>query len=125
MSNPVEKVETAETPESETDFSQIRQMLLISFASALITLIVYVLWFEPIKTMRQNQLQIQTQQTAIAELQDTVKVSREQLNQQMQLYIDENYGDISERDENIAKLQIYFKQQDARLSNIEEALSKF
>lgn len=125
MSNPVEKVETAETPESETDFSQIRQMLLISFASALITLIVYVLWFEPIKTMRQNQLQIQTQQAAIAELQDTVKVSREQLNQQMQLYIDENYGDISERDENIAKLQIYFKQQDARLSNIEEALSKF
>ena len=125
MSNPVEKVETAETPESETDFSQIRQMLLISFASALITLIVYVLWFEPIKTMRQNQLQIQTQQAAIAELQDTVKVSREQLNQQMQLYIDENYGDISERDENIAKLQIYFKQQDARLTNIEEALSKF
>ena len=65
------------------------------------------------------------QQQQLAEIKESVQVSREELTKQMQLYIDENYGDISERDENIAKLLVYFKQQDARLSNIEEALAQF
>ena len=125
MSNPVEKVEKEEKVKEDGNFAEIRQTLLISFGSALITLIVYVLWFEPLKTMRQNQLQIEAQRVELAELKETVKVSRAELAKQLEQYIEDNYGDTSERDESIAKLEIYFKQQDARLSNIEEALSKF
>lgn len=125
MSNPVEKIENPEKDKDENNFSDIRMMLLISFGSALITLIIYVLWFEPLKTMRHNQVQIEQQREQLAELQETVKVSREELAKQLEQYIEDNYGDTSERDESIAKLEIYFKQQDARLSNIEEALSKF
>ena len=105
--------------------TSIRQTVLISVASSMITLLVYVFLFQPLHMIQDNQAQLETQKEALAELKQSVKISREELTLQMQDYINENYGDISERDENIAKLMIYFKQQDARLSNIEEALSKF
>lgn len=117
---------TEETPtEAETSSSSLRQTILISLACSLLTVLAYALVFQPIQLIEQNKQQIELQQQQLAEIKESVQVSREALTNQMQLYIDENYGDISERDENIAKLLVYFKQQDARLSNIEEALAQF
>ena len=113
------------TTQSETGSSSLRQTILISLACSLITVLAYALLFQPIQQIQQHQQQLEMQQQQLAEIKESVQVSREELTKQMQQYIDENYGDISERDENIAKLLVYFKQQDARLSNIEEALAQF
>ena len=105
--------------------SNLRQTILVSLASSLLTVLAYALLFQPIQMIQQNRQQLEITEQQLTEIKESVQVSREELTKQMQDYIDENYGDISERDENIAKLLIYFKQQDARLSNIEEALAKF
>ena len=105
--------------------SNLRQTILVSLASSLLTVLAYALLFQPIQMIQQNRQQLEITEQQLTEIKESVQVSREELTKQMQDYIDENYGDISERDENIAKLMIYFKQQDARLSNIEEALAKF
>jgi hypothetical protein len=121
-------MDNQQQPENRAEkkgFNQVRQMLLISFGSAFITLLLYVLIFEPLKDIQNNKLRLLNQQAQIESIRESIQVSRQELEAQMQLYIEENYGDVSERDENIAKLMIYFKQQDARLSNIEEALAKF
>ncbi len=105
--------------------SNLRQTILVSLASSMLTVLAYALLFQPLHLIQENKSQLELTEQQLTEIKESVKVSREELTRQMQAYIDENYGDISERDENIAKLMIYFKQQDARLSNIEEALAKF
>ena len=111
--------------QSQNDSSNLRQTILVSLACSMLTVLAYALLFQPIQMIEQNKQQLEITEQQLSEIKESVKVSREELTKQMQDYIDENYGDISERDENIAKLMIYFKQQDARLSNIEEALAKF
>lgn len=77
------------------------------------------------KDINANQLALKQYNGQIEEIKKSVNVSRVELEKQVRDYIDTNYGVLSERDEKVDKLVIYFKQQDARLSNIEKALSKF
>lgn len=102
-----------------------QQTVLISVVCSLLTILAYALLFQPLQAIQANKTEITLQKEQLTEVQESLKVSREELTKQMQGYINENYGDISKRDENIAKLIIYFKQHEARLSNIEEALAKF
>ena len=116
---------TEDKKEQNDNGSNVRQSLLISFGTALLTLVLYNLLFQPLANINKHQVQLSQHKQQLEEIKETIKVSRAELEKQVKLYIDENYGELSERDEKIAKLEIYFKQQDARLSNIEEALSKF
>jgi len=103
----------------------IQTSLLTSFITVALSLIIFVFGFQPLANIDQNKQNIEDVQLQLDELKAIVTVSREQLELQVRDYIDKNYGELSERDEKVDKLIIYFRQQDARLSNIEEALSKF
>jgi len=94
--------------------------LITSLVTVIISMIIFAFWFNnaPMNSIQQNKLSIE-------EIRKSITISREELELQVRTYIDKNYGELSERDENVDKLIIYFKQQDARLLNIEKALSKF
>ena len=77
------------------------------------------------KDITANQLALEQYNNQITEIKQSLNVSRVELEKQVKDYIDTNYGVLSERDEKVDKLVIYFRQQDARLSNIEKALSEF
>ena len=98
---------------------------LVSISCSLLTLLVYVLLFQPQQAIEANQKSLVIQAAHLDAIEAELKISRAELSAEMIRFIEQNYGDISERDENIEKLLIYFKQQDARLSNIEEALAQF
>ncbi len=106
-----------------------KSTILTSVISSLITVIliflVLLIGFQPIQQMNQNSSNITSTQKDIVAIKDSIKISREELEIQVKDYINDNYGELSERDEKVDKLLIYFRQQDSRLSNIEKALSKF
>ena len=101
------------------------QTFLVAIACSMLTLLTYILVFQPQQAIKANQEKLVIQAAHLNAIEEQIKISREELSAEMTRFIDENYGDISERDEKIEKLLIYFKQQDARLSNIEEALAQF
>ncbi len=94
--------------------------LITSLVTVLLVLSVFFFWFQA--KIDEN---IQQERQEIAAIKESITVSRQELEIQVRDYINKNYGELSERDEKVDKLVIYFRQQDARLSNIEKALSKF
>ncbi|MDH4318914.1 MAG: hypothetical protein OEV64_11025 [Desulfobulbaceae bacterium] len=60
----------------------------------------------------------------ISALKDEIKAGDKRIEVALIKYFDENYGDTSERAEDLAKLKVLFTQQDARLTNLENALSR-
>ena len=110
---------------SELKKATILTSLITSFITVIFCLLTLVFWLQPIKSINQNKKSIEQYQNEIAEIRKSITISREELELQVIDYIDKNYGELSERDEKVDKLNIYFRQQDARLSNIEKALSKF
>ena len=124
MSDEVETTETVvETPTQ--DGPSMVQTILIAIICSLLTVLTYELVFQPQQAIEAHEEKLILQAAQLKAIEEQVKISRQELSQEMKRFVDENYGDISERDEKIEKLLIYFKQQDARLSNIEEALAKF
>ena len=105
--------------------STIMTSIISSVFTVLIILTILVISFQPIRTINQNKMNIETSQVQVAEIKESIDISRAELEAQVKDYIAKNYGELSERDEKVDKLLIYFRQQDARLSNIEQALSKF
>ena len=116
-----EKGEIIETNiDSKTPF---QTSLITSLVTVLICLAVFFFWFQ--KSIDENRLSLQQERQDIEAIKQSITVSREELELQIRDYINKNYGELSERDEKVDKLVIYFRQQDARLSNIEKALSNF
>lgn len=101
------------------------QTFLVAITCSLFTLLIYVMVFQPQQAIEANQEKLVIQAAQLNAIEEEIKISRAELSAEMTRFIEENYGDISERDEKIEKLLIYFKQQDARLSNIEQALASF
>ena len=101
------------------------QTFLVAIACSMLTLLTYIVVFQPQQAIKANQEKLVIQAAHLSAIEEQIKISRAELSAEMTRFIEENYGDISERDEKIEKLLIYFKQQDARLSNIEEALAQF
>ena len=100
--------------------------IITSIVTVTIALGAFAFWLQkPLANIQANQQFIEQQNQETTQIKEALRISRIELEAQVRAYIDENYGVLSERDEKIDKLLIYFKQQDARLSNIEKALSKF
>jgi len=97
--------------------------LMTSLITVSLVLVVFFFWFQA--KIDENRLSIELEQQEIAAIKESITVSRQELELQVRDYINKNYGELSERDEKVDKLVIYFRQQDARLSNIEKALSTF
>ncbi|PCJ48640.1 MAG: hypothetical protein COA74_07995 [Gammaproteobacteria bacterium] len=120
-----------EKPTISTEFiadknAIIKTSILSSLGTVLVVLAIFALWAQnPLKDIQTNKLTINTYDSQIKEIKESISVSRGELEKQVRKYIETNYGELSERDEKVDKLVIYFRQQDARLSNIEEALTKF
>lgn len=94
--------------------------LITSLVTVVLVLSVFFFWFQA-----KIDKNIQQERQEIEAIKQSITVSRQELEIQVRDYINKNYGELSERDEKVDKLVIYFRQQDARLSNIEKALSKF
>ena len=103
----------------------IRTSIISSIFTLLIILGALILWLQPLNRIEQNKLASQNNQKQLELIKESVEISRAELELQIKDYISKNYGVLSERDEQVDKLLIYFRQQDARLNNIEKALSKF
>lgn len=105
--------------------------VLVSVLVTVLCLLLFVVWFQHSKmagdldTIVNNQRQLQEQQAELAALREQLKVAEAELENRIKNYVDQNYGYLSERDEKVDKLAIYFRQQEARLSNLEKALSNF
>jgi hypothetical protein len=114
-----------ETPtESNLDKNTIIKLSILT-SSIIIVLFLVVFTYFVKKDITANQLALQQYNNQLDEIKQSLNVSRVELEKQVKDYIDTNYGVLSERDEKVDKLVIYFRQQDARLSNIEKALTKF
>ena len=105
--------------------STIQTSIISSLVTVILILIILVIGFQPIRKMNENTANIINFQKDIAAIKKSLEISRTELETQVKDYIAYNYGELSERDEKVDKLLIYFRQQDARLINIENALSKF
>lgn len=99
--------------------------LITSLITVIATLLLVTLWFQPLENIKLNKQNLKQDKLQIEEIRQSITISRQDLEQQVRDYITNNYGELSERDEKVDKLLIYFRQQDARLTNIEKALSKF
>jgi cell division protein FtsB len=77
-----------------------------------------------INTIEQNKSAIAEHRDKLDKLSANVKKSNENLEKQIQKYIDDNYGELSERDEAVSKLAFLLEQQESRLVNIENALKE-
>ncbi len=99
--------------------------LVTSLITVIATLLLVTLWFQPLENIKLNKQSLKQDKLQIEEIRKSITISRQDLEQQVRDYITNNYGELSERDEKVDKLLIYFRQQDARLTNIEKALSKF
>ena len=105
--------------------STIQTSIISSLVTVIVVLIIFVIGFQPIRKMNENTANIINSQKDIIAIKESLEISRTELETQVKDYIAHNYGELSERDEKVDKLLIYFRQQDARLVNIENALSKF
>lgn len=105
--------------------SMIQTSIISSLVTVILILIILVIGFQPIRKMNENTANIINSQKDIVAIKKSLEISRTELETQVKDYIAYNYGELSERDEKVDKLLIYFRQQDARLINIENALSKF
>ena len=110
--------------ESSLDKSAIIKLSVLTSSIIVIVFLVAFTFFVK-KDITANQLAMEQYNSQIEEMKQALNISRTELEKQVKDYIDTNYGVLSERDEKVDKLVIYFRQQDARLSNIEKALSEF
>ena len=123
-------VETNEIKDEANNLDNLQKSTVVtSIISSLITVTIIVLIllfsFQPIQQMNENSSNITATQKDILAIKESIEISRKELEVQVTDYISQNYGELSERDEKVDKLLIYFRRQDSRLSNIEKALSKF
>lgn len=72
---------------------------------------------DSLKAIEQNSLEISA-------LKDEIRANNKQIEIATIKYFNENFGDTSKRAEDLAKLKVLFTQQDARLANLEDALSR-
>lgn len=105
--------------------STIQTSIISSLVTVTLIFLILYISFQPIQKINENASNITSTQKDIVAIRESIEISRKELETQVNEYIALNYGELSERDENVDKLLIYFRQQDARLSNIEKALSKF
>ena len=110
--------------ESNLDKNTIIKLSALTSSIIIVLFLVAFTYFVK-KDITANQLALQQYNNQLGEIKQSLNVSRVELEKQVKDYIDTNYGVLSERDEKVDKLLIYFRQQDARLNNIEKALSKF
>ena len=99
--------------------------LCVLTSSIIVILFLIAFTFFIKKDITANQMALEQYNNQLEDIKVSLNVSRTELEKQVKDYIDTNYGVLSERDEKVDKLVIYFRQQDARLSNIEKALSEF
>jgi len=123
--NPVNKEPAIQDSTHNQQPSVLKTSLITSIVTSVVVLMIFVLVFKPLGNIKQNSNSIELQQKQLSEIKEQINVSRQELELQVRNYIDKNYGVLSERDEKVDKLVIYFRQQDARLSNIEKALATF
>jgi flagellar motility protein MotE (MotC chaperone) len=123
MENKTEAV-IESSSESYLDRSAVIKLCVLT-SSIVVVLFLVAFTFLVKKEITANQLAMEQSNIQIADIKQSLNVSRTELEKQVKDYIDTNYGVLSERDEKVDKLVIYFRQQDARLSNIEKALSEF
>jgi len=115
--------------------SRYKASIFISFATALvavfISLATFVVWFHETKmesyinSVEENRITLESQEKRIEEIIKDIDISTENLEIEIRRYIDFNYGELSKRDENVAKLIFLYNQQDKRLSSIETILTKY
>jgi cell division protein FtsB len=110
--------------ESSLDRNAVIKLCILT-SSIVVVLFLVAFTFFIKKDITANQLVMEQHNIQIEEIKQSLNVSRTELEKQVKDYIDTNYGVLSERDEKVDKLIIYFRQQDARLSNIEKALAEF
>lgn len=96
-----------------------------------ISLATFVVWFHETKmesyinSVEENRITLENQEKRIEEIIKDIDISTESLEIEIRRYIDYNYGELSKRDENVAKLIFLYNQQDKRLSSIETILTKY
>ena len=105
--------------------STIQTSIIASLITIILVIVILHISFKPIQKINENSSNIITTRNEVVAIRESIETSRKELEKQVNKYIDDNYGELSERDEKVDKLLIYFRQQDARLNNIEKALSKF
>lgn len=120
---PIE-AEIGSSTESSLDKNAVIKLCILT-SSIVVVLFLLAFTFFIKKDITANQLVMEQHNIQIEEIKQSLNVSRTELEKQVKDYIDTNYGVLSERDEKVDKLIIYFRQQDARLSNIEKALAEF
>ena len=120
---PIE-VEIGSSTVSSLDKNAVIKLCILT-SSIVVVLFLLAFTFFIKKDITANQLVMEQHNIQIEEIKQSLNVSRTELEKQVKDYIDTNYGVLSERDEKVDKLIIYFRQQDARLSNIEKALAEF
>jgi len=120
---PIE-AEIGSSTESSLDKNAVIKLCILT-SSIVVVLFLLAFTFFIKKDITANYLAMEQHNIQIEEIKQSLNVSRTELEKQVKDYIDTNYGVLSERDEKVDKLIIYFRQQDARLSNIEKALAEF
>ena len=115
--------------------SQNKVAILASVATALVTVFIslttFMIWFQQTKmeryigTIEENRINLETHDKRIEKLIKDIDISTGKLEIETRRYIDHNYGELSKRDENVAKLIFLYDQQDKRLSSLESALNKY
>ena len=116
--------DTVERIEPTLDNNSIIKLCILTSSIIVILFLIGFTYFIK-KAITANQLALEQFNSQVEEIKKSVNVSRTELEKQVKYYVDTNYGVLSERDEKVDKLVIYFRQQDSRLSNIEKALSEF
>ncbi|BCS94933.1 hypothetical protein DSLASN_05650 [Desulfoluna limicola] len=102
-----------------------------ALATVFISLATFVVWFQETKmknyisSIEENRINIIAHDERIEALLKDIDISTGNLEIEIRRYIDHNYGELSKRDENVAKLVFLYNQQDKRLSSIESVLTKY
>ncbi len=106
-----------------------------SITTAALTVIISLVgagvWFQETmissykNTIDSNQKELAKQSKALERIEKEIKVARDELEENIKIYLDNNYGVLSKRDEKVEKIRFILKQQERRLTNIERALSKY
>ena len=78
-----------------------------------------------INSISMSRAAVIEQAQEIEALKRELSIAETELEKKIKSYVDQNYGYLSERDEKVDKLIVYFRQQEERLSNIEAALAAF
>ena len=97
-------------------------MIILGTIFSIISLCSYTIY--RVNKINDSITAIENNTRTISILQSDIRANNKQMEAATIKYFNENFGDTSKTAEDLAKLKYLFRQQDARLTNLEDALSK-